>query len=647
VEKAIRAAGLGLNPIVDGRRAHPDPAADRGAPQGLAKLAGKYAEQQKVAVRNVRRDAMDEFKKARRTARSARRPEARGDEVQGYTDAASSASTRLCGQGTRDHAGLMRSVVQERRGARGNTPKMTQGRDAAALDARAPAGPRHVAIIMDGNGRWAKARGLPRAFGHRSGVNALKRTVECAPDLGIEILTVFGFSTENWGRPASEVAELMGLLRAYVESDLARLEREGVRVRVLGRRTGLSVDIQEIIARAERRTAHNDRFELQVAFNYGGRAISSTPRARWRRRSPRGAYVPTRSTRRCWAECSPRAMRRRRTSSYAPAASTASPTSCCGKRPTRSSSFKTCSGPTTAPTTCRRRSISTGVVNDGSAAFRPVTCLPQAKAAFDGRDLRLRLLSAALLGPATLLAAWVGGWLLFALVTLAAVFLAREWGFMSAPRRPARVTIAVAAAVLVALAFAAGAHWYTAWFSLGFGSLVAAAVARGFSERRSDAAFGALYIGAPCLIILWLRTGEQGHAWLLALLLVVWAADGGAFFVGKLVGGPKLWPRFSPNKTWAGFVGGLAAAAAAALAHCQLIGPDLSFVSALALGLLTGAAAMAGDLWESMLKRRFGVKDSGDLIPGTAACLDRAGRADVRRRRRGPRPPAVMRGHIA
>jgi len=149
---------------------------------------------------------------------------------------------------------------------------MTQGRDAAALDARAPAGPRHVAIIMDGNGRWAKARGLPRAFGHRYGVNALKRTVECAPDLGIEILTVFGFSTENWGRPASEVAELMGLLRAYVESDLARLEREGVRVRVLGRRTGLSVDIQEIIARAERRTAHNNRFELQVAFNYGGRA---------------------------------------------------------------------------------------------------------------------------------------------------------------------------------------------------------------------------------------------------------------------------------------------------------------------------------------------------------------------------------------
>jgi undecaprenyl diphosphate synthase len=129
-----------------------------------------------------------------------------------------------------------------------------------------------VAIIMDGNGRWAKARGLPRTFGHRSGVNALKRTVEAAPDLGVEVLTVFGFSTENWTRPPTEIAELMGLLKAYVESDLARLEREGVRVRILGRRSGLADDIAEIIERAERRTAKNDKFLLQVAFNYGGRA---------------------------------------------------------------------------------------------------------------------------------------------------------------------------------------------------------------------------------------------------------------------------------------------------------------------------------------------------------------------------------------
>ncbi|MBX7247687.1 MAG: di-trans,poly-cis-decaprenylcistransferase [Caulobacteraceae bacterium] len=134
-------------------------------------------------------------------------------------------------------------------------------------------GPKHVAIIMDGNGRWAKARGMPRALGHRAGVQALKRTVEAAPGLGVECLTVFGFSTENWRRPAQEVSELMGLVKLYVQTDLARLAREGVQVRILGSRQGLPPDILEIVDRAEAATAHNaGGFLLQVAFNYGGRA---------------------------------------------------------------------------------------------------------------------------------------------------------------------------------------------------------------------------------------------------------------------------------------------------------------------------------------------------------------------------------------
>lgn len=133
-------------------------------------------------------------------------------------------------------------------------------------------GPRHVALIMDGNGRWAEARGLPRAMGHREGVQALKRTIQAAPKLGIRCLTVFGFSTENWQRPADEVSDLMGLVRTYVASDLKRLEKEGVRLRILGRRKGLPDDIAKIVDKAEAATAHNDKFILQVAFNYGGRA---------------------------------------------------------------------------------------------------------------------------------------------------------------------------------------------------------------------------------------------------------------------------------------------------------------------------------------------------------------------------------------
>lgn len=132
--------------------------------------------------------------------------------------------------------------------------------------------PLHVAVVMDGNGRWAKQRGLPRSLGHRAGVEALKRTVSAAPGLGIGWLTVFGFSTENWSRPAAEVAELMALPKRYFESDIGRLEREGVRVRVIGRREGLSTELVRLVDDAQVRTDHNRTFNLNIAFNYGGQA---------------------------------------------------------------------------------------------------------------------------------------------------------------------------------------------------------------------------------------------------------------------------------------------------------------------------------------------------------------------------------------
>jgi undecaprenyl diphosphate synthase len=130
----------------------------------------------------------------------------------------------------------------------------------------------HVAIVMDGNGRWAKRRGLPRTVGHQAGVEALKRIVQSAQDLGIRSLTIFGFSTENWSRPVAEVAELMALPQRYFRSDLPRLEREGVRVRVIGREEGLSADLLKICREAEARTAHNSSLYLTIAFNYGGQA---------------------------------------------------------------------------------------------------------------------------------------------------------------------------------------------------------------------------------------------------------------------------------------------------------------------------------------------------------------------------------------
>ena len=134
-----------------------------------------------------------------------------------------------------------------------------------------PAIPRHVAIIMDGNGRWATARNLPRTAGHERGVEALRRTVEAAGDLGIEYLTVFSFSTENWRRPASEVNTLFALLKAYVQRDLARLKKDGVRIRVIGQREGLPPDIAGLVDKAETETRSNTKFNLTIAFNYGSR----------------------------------------------------------------------------------------------------------------------------------------------------------------------------------------------------------------------------------------------------------------------------------------------------------------------------------------------------------------------------------------
>lgn len=131
--------------------------------------------------------------------------------------------------------------------------------------------PRHVAIIMDGNGRWAKARGLPRALGHSAGVDALRAAVEAARDLGLSYLTVFSFSTENWNRPQTEIDALFDLLRMFVRRDLARLHKDGVRIRIIGSREGLSEDLLTLIDDAVETTKDNTRLTLNIAFNYGGR----------------------------------------------------------------------------------------------------------------------------------------------------------------------------------------------------------------------------------------------------------------------------------------------------------------------------------------------------------------------------------------
>ena len=148
---------------------------------------------------------------------------------------------------------------------------MNEHNQSAAWDA-SEAIPRHVAIIMDGNGRWAESRGLPRAAGHRMGVEAVRRTVRAAMELGIQYLTIFSFSSENWSRPASEIDDLMGLMRRFIRRDLAELHQNGVRIGVIGERDRVDPELLALIDDAINLTSDNTALNLLIAFNYGSRA---------------------------------------------------------------------------------------------------------------------------------------------------------------------------------------------------------------------------------------------------------------------------------------------------------------------------------------------------------------------------------------
>lgn len=145
---------------------------------------------------------------------------------------------------------------------------MTEAKQKNAAPKRLP---RHIAIIMDGNGRWAAARSLPRPMGHRAGMEAVRKTLEAAGNLGITYLTLYSFSAENWQRPAEEIDELMGLLRTYLRKELSTFHKEGICIRVIGDRNPLPPDIVEMIDDAEKKTRNNTKMILTLALNYGGR----------------------------------------------------------------------------------------------------------------------------------------------------------------------------------------------------------------------------------------------------------------------------------------------------------------------------------------------------------------------------------------
>lgn len=242
------------------------------------------------------------------------------------------------------------------------------------------------------------------------------------------------------------------------------------------------------------------------------------------------------------------------------------------------------------------------------------------------RDIGLRAASAFVLAPAAVLATWAGGAWFCALIVAASILLAFEWARMSSPLFWRQVGVAVAMALTAAVVAAHVGQVSLAFVLLVFGAFAAGLFARARGAEAIDAAYGVLYLGWPCVLLIWLRdlNAAQGLYWTVLVFAVAWASDILAYLVGSAIGGPKLWPRFSPNKTWSGFIGGLVAGmiAGGVMAAWLEMGRLNMFWGA-ALGLAAALATMAGDLWESALKRRFGVKDAGNIIPGHGGLLDR------------------------
>ena len=267
IEKAIQESDVGLAPSNDGsviRLQVPEMTEERR--REMVKVVHGVAEEGRVAIRNIRRDIMQDLRELKKEGEAGEDDERRAESaLQKQTDEA-----------TAEIDALLKGKEEDPRSV--NTPTVTviagdssPGRSACELRLSS-ASARYVAIITDGNGRWAKSRGLPVVEGHRAGADTVKARLRDAAELGVEELTVYSFSTENWQRPAEEVNGLMKMFGERIASETPELDREGVRMRFIGRREGLAADLVERMSWAEAETEGNERITLYVAFNYGGRA---------------------------------------------------------------------------------------------------------------------------------------------------------------------------------------------------------------------------------------------------------------------------------------------------------------------------------------------------------------------------------------
>jgi undecaprenyl diphosphate synthase len=504
------------------------------------------------------------------------------------------------------------------------------GAEAAGGGGSGAAVPRHVAIIMDGNGRWAKARGLPRAAGHRQGAEAARKVLRAAGEAGVECLTLYAFSSENWRRPKTEVNDLMGLLRLYIGRELESLHKEGVRIKVLGDHRAFSPDTARMIDAAVARTAGNTRMTLAVALNYGSRAEIVNAARGLAARVMAGELAPD-AIDEAAVEGGARHGRPAAARSPHPHVRRAAPVQF----------------PALAGGLCRvpvRGHALAGLRRRRSARRARSICRPRAPlwrimsetpppapgtAPKKNADLPTRFAAGVVMIAVAVVVTYISGWPFRVLAALAAGVMIAEWAAMHrVPRLWTWLAVGLVAATLIAFAeylFPAAANNPVVIepddleaAGTGFAAVAAAAVIVGLLSRRLAMGWGILYIGIPGFALVVLN-----WAWselVLWLFFIVWATDIFAYFAGRSIGGPKLAPRISPNKTWAGLAGGIVGAAAVGglAAWYMQLEPVFMFVGG-PMALL----AQLGDLYESSVKRRRGVKDSGTILPGHGGVLDR------------------------
>ena len=236
------------------------------------------------------------------------------------------------------------------------------------------------------------------------------------------------------------------------------------------------------------------------------------------------------------------------------------------------------------------------------------------------RDLGQRIVSGVVLASAVLAALWAGVLPFAVVVGAVGVVVAWEWGRIVRAQGIDAILIIQAMAVVAGVLLAARGLAGLGLLLVLVAAIISALLA--FGERGHMAAFGALYAGLPAISLVWFRYDAAGFLAVLFILLTVWATDTGAYFAGRLIGGPKLMPRVSPNKTWSGLLGGIAAGSLVGLIFA-VVRPELSLAHMAIVGALLGAVSQAGDLLESALKREYGVKDASALIPGHGGFMDR------------------------